>query len=270
MNAAWYIGRIGGLAVALGVGAALFTGNGIAWAGPDSDDSSVSSESGSPGQRRVGLETGEEDPSGSFWPHQDLDTVRIDRRLNITRRRGQLTDRPEDIGGHTRRPPVRLHPGAAISIGHQRVDIDDTAAQEEPVAVELDRLATPSASISARTISGKDAINDVVVKAQSTVTSLLKPSVAVPQIASTPSTLPLVSIVKNFPVTRSAMVTPQSATPNAAQPTHSVAECPCHCGEPGIEPIRGDDADHAAGGPARYLGAARRAAPGTVRCRCQS
>ena len=47
MNASRYIGRIGGLAVALGVGAALFTGNGIAWAGPDSDDSSVSSESGS-------------------------------------------------------------------------------------------------------------------------------------------------------------------------------------------------------------------------------
>ena len=38
MNASRYIGRIGGLAVALGVGAALFTGNGIAWAGPDSQD----------------------------------------------------------------------------------------------------------------------------------------------------------------------------------------------------------------------------------------
>ena len=140
MNAAWYIGRIGGLAVALGVGAALFTGNGIAWAGPDSDDSSVSSESGSQDDSDASdSKPVKKTPAGPFWPHQDLDTVRIDRRLNITRRRGQLTDRPEDIGGHARRPPVRHHPGAAITIGHQRVDIDDTAAQEEPVAVELDR-----------------------------------------------------------------------------------------------------------------------------------
>ena len=62
-----------------------------------------------------------------------------------------------------------------------------------------------------------------MVKTQSTLTSLLKPSVVVPQIASTFSTLSLVSIVKDSPVTRSAIVTPQSATPNAAQPAHSVA-----------------------------------------------
>src|ERR1700742_4426832 len=47
VNASSYVGRIGGLAVALGVGAGLFTGNGIAWAGPDSQDSSGSSTSGS-------------------------------------------------------------------------------------------------------------------------------------------------------------------------------------------------------------------------------
>ena len=162
-----------------------------------------------------------------------------------------------------------IHPDAAISIGHQRVDIDDTAAQEEPVAVELDR-PRPIGLIPARTTSGKDAINDVVVKAQSTVTSLLKPSVAVPQIASTPSTLSLVSIVKNSPVTRSAIVTPQSATPNAAQPTHSVANVLATVVNRVLSPSAGTHADHAAGRPARYLGAARRAAPGTVRCRRQS
>ena len=77
--------------------------------------------------------------------------------------------------------------------------------------------------IPARTNSGKDATNEVVVKTQSTVTSLLKPSVAVPQTATTASTLPLVSTVKSSLVTPSAMVTPQPATPNAAQPAHSVA-----------------------------------------------
>ena len=32
MSAAAYVGRVGGLAVALGVGAAVVTGHGVAWA----------------------------------------------------------------------------------------------------------------------------------------------------------------------------------------------------------------------------------------------
>jgi beta-glucosidase/6-phospho-beta-glucosidase/beta-galactosidase len=40
MNAAAYVGRVGGLAVALGVGAALFTGTATAWAGPSGTESS--------------------------------------------------------------------------------------------------------------------------------------------------------------------------------------------------------------------------------------
>jgi hypothetical protein len=36
MNSSNYVGRVGGLAVALGVGAAIFSGAGTAWAGPDS------------------------------------------------------------------------------------------------------------------------------------------------------------------------------------------------------------------------------------------
>ena len=35
MGAASYIGRIGGLAVALGVGTAIITGQGVAYATPD-------------------------------------------------------------------------------------------------------------------------------------------------------------------------------------------------------------------------------------------
>ena len=91
-----------------------------------------------------------------------------------------------------------------------------------------------------------------------------------PQIASTFSTLSPVSIVKDSPVTRSAIVTPQSATANAAQPAHSVANILASAVNRGIEPIRGDHADHAAGRPARYLGVARRAAPGIIGCRRQS
>lgn len=45
MGAAAYVGRIGGLAVALGVGSAVFAGHGVAWA--DDTDSSASSSSSS-------------------------------------------------------------------------------------------------------------------------------------------------------------------------------------------------------------------------------
>ncbi|MBP1816879.1 DUF4185 domain-containing protein [Mycobacterium sp. OAE908] len=45
MGASAYIGRVGGLAVALGVGAAIATGQGVAWASPTDTDSSKSSAS---------------------------------------------------------------------------------------------------------------------------------------------------------------------------------------------------------------------------------
>src|ERR1700712_3035659 len=43
MSASRYIGRVGGLAAAMGVGAAIVTGAGAAWAGPASPDSSAPS-----------------------------------------------------------------------------------------------------------------------------------------------------------------------------------------------------------------------------------
>jgi len=223
MNAAWYIGRIGGLAVALGVGAALFTGNGIAWAGPDSDDSSVSSESGSQDDSDASdSKPVKKTPAGPFG------------RIKTSTRSGSTaasTSQGDEGSSRTGRKTLADMLGAHRSATTPAPQSPSgtsgsTSTTPQPKRNRLRSSLTdldPSASISARTTSGKDAINDVVVKAQSTVTSLLKPSVAVPQIASTPSTLPLVSIVKNFPVTRSAIVTPQSATPNAAQPTHSVA-----------------------------------------------
>ena len=41
MSAARYVGRVGGLAVALGIGAAFFTGQRVAWAAPASSGSSA-------------------------------------------------------------------------------------------------------------------------------------------------------------------------------------------------------------------------------------
>ena len=49
MNAGSYVGRIGGLAVALGVGAAVFTGHGVAYASTDTDSSASGGASGTSG-----------------------------------------------------------------------------------------------------------------------------------------------------------------------------------------------------------------------------
>ena len=46
MNAASYVGRVGGLAVALGIGAAIITGQGIAVATADGDTSPENSQTG--------------------------------------------------------------------------------------------------------------------------------------------------------------------------------------------------------------------------------
>ena len=45
MDAAQFVGRVGSLAVALGVGAAVLTGTGVAWASEDSDGSAAAAES---------------------------------------------------------------------------------------------------------------------------------------------------------------------------------------------------------------------------------
>ncbi len=171
MNASRYIGRIGGLAVALGVGAAVFTNYGIASAQPASSNSSGSSASGSGTSGRVGLRIAE-DTNGFFYQQEDLDRVGIGRRLNVNRRYDVAWSRPgrdigqqrqtQDVGGHPRWPPLQHH-AAAISIGDRQARIDvsnvvrgqhrkldreygqhdgggrDTAAQEGPVVVDANR-----------------------------------------------------------------------------------------------------------------------------------
>ena len=64
MGAASYIGRIGGLAVALGVGTAIITGQGVAYATPDAgsqDGGSQSSGSQTGGQTKTNTGTATND-----------------------------------------------------------------------------------------------------------------------------------------------------------------------------------------------------------------
>jgi hypothetical protein len=117
MNASRYIGRIGGLAAALGfarrssrvrgrLGRARFPG--LVWFVRERFWD----------WQRVGLGIGE-DPHGFCCQHADLGRVWIEHRLDTDRcyaRVPQAFDdirqpaQPRDTSGHLRRPPVHLHP----------------------------------------------------------------------------------------------------------------------------------------------------------------
>jgi Domain of unknown function (DUF4185) len=75
MGASAYIGRVGGLAVALGVGAAVATGHGIAWASPTESTNSTSEPSATEGAGTEGAGTqsgaAPADPSATDPPAPD-------------------------------------------------------------------------------------------------------------------------------------------------------------------------------------------------------
>ncbi|PRC42092.1 glycoside hydrolase, partial [Mycobacterium sp. ITM-2017-0098] len=105
MNSGQFVGRVGGLAVALGVGAAVFTGSGVAWASEDSggDTASVSGtpsaespasetpDSTVPAADTVGPDEADADADGDDGDISDGDIGDED----LTR--GDLTDVDEDV-----------------------------------------------------------------------------------------------------------------------------------------------------------------------------
>ncbi|WP_319456645.1 MULTISPECIES: family 1 glycosylhydrolase [unclassified Mycobacterium] len=79
MSAGAYVGRVGGLAVALGVGAALFTGSGVAWADTpsSSDSSSTDSSPASAHDEKPGAEKPDaEKPDATKPDSQQPDTTK--------------------------------------------------------------------------------------------------------------------------------------------------------------------------------------------------
>lgn len=84
MNAGSYVGRIGGLAVALGVGAAVFTGHGVAYASTDGDSSASGGASG----------TGS--TSGSNSTSESTDTKSTDTKSTDTKSGTDTTSSTND------------------------------------------------------------------------------------------------------------------------------------------------------------------------------
>ena len=138
MSAASYVGRIGGLAVALGVGAAVFTGGGIACAQPAASGSSSGSDasgSGTHGSSGTGSESDK-----TSCRHEDderratsKDACDVEGRCDVGRARRGRDHRqeapPRHIGGHPGRSPQGLHPEAET--GDQRPEPETTAGRQQ-------------------------------------------------------------------------------------------------------------------------------------------
>ena len=99
MNAAGYVGRVGGLAVALGVGAAIVTGygSGVAWADTPSSSESSSESTNEGGADATESET-KSDTAADTDAAADVDT---DDRCRGRRRRGRRDRADADVDDET-------------------------------------------------------------------------------------------------------------------------------------------------------------------------
>ena len=259
MGASRYIGRIGGLAVALGVGAAVFTGYGVAWAAPTSggeSSTSSGSTSNSSGSSASGTgsesaktsagsstSTGTSTGSGSTSASTSTGAASAATPGVVVGTGGAKTGSKTSLGivgadrgleSHpilARRPALGASSDASTDAAPtptrttgQTTDSDVTPKHQRS---ESGRSTSTSAAVtanssasSAATGSGTVAATRVVVTTPPTNTLLTTPSVVVPTTAATASTQ---SSAQSTPAATTALVTTQPATPSAATPAPSVS-----------------------------------------------
>jgi hypothetical protein len=110
MGASAYIGRVGGLAVALGIGAAVATGQGVAWAGPDSTGTEESTTTDTGGNTNP-----ETNPPGAGT--QTVSSTPAKAKADQTPSLTALTSRANDVLSSLTRAAER---GIAVTTGGAR------------------------------------------------------------------------------------------------------------------------------------------------------
>ena len=190
MNSSRYIGRIGGLAVALGVGAAVFTGHGVAWAEPASSTSSDSSA----GNAKTG---GASVSSGTVSKGSGSATS--------TGPATSASDASSDESDETGAAPTKV---TGKKTGAQAKPTRTSGSHRTPIA---SASSTGSSRTSDKTPGKTAAADDADVPS--------KPDAAVSQAEPTASTVPTVNSVVAKP---NSLARRQAATPAAAPPPPSV------------------------------------------------
>ncbi len=212
MGAARCIGRVGGLAVALGVGAAVFTGYGVAWAEPGSGGSSSSGSSSQSSSSSGSAAGGSANSGGSV-------ASKIAGALKPARSTGAGSSGSASTGSTTSAlPGVVVSTGAAGGLKLPKISLSPSSAPatgEPSFAPAKSAASSPTSSPTATdnpAPSGSVTADEVVVKPPS-VSTLLSPHVAATQVTATVSTL---TSAPNTLMPGASLVTMQPATPAPA------------------------------------------------------
>ncbi len=245
MNAGSYVGRIGGLAVALGVGAAVFTGHGVAYASTDTDSSASGGASGASGtsgagsasessstagkstDSKSGTDETSSDKGSSDKPDADADTS------SGTGKKDRHTLWSDLFGGHKPKPSTGTDdPGATPTDGTDQTPSEGTdATPQQGVDDPADAGKTPPKkprwSWKPAESSPSTSTGDTASTASVDATPTKKPlksllanvSVAAPETTKTTSTLVAVSTASATPETTATAV--PTATAEASTSTVS-------------------------------------------------
>ncbi len=228
MNASSFIGHVGGLAVALGVGAAVFVGNGTACA-----DSPNSSSTSTDGSETSGTSDSPKKPGPLKKPKKPKDSSATEQ--TSTTANAEDAQAPKAPGKKRSLKPLRgvlgAHESSSGPVAQSALETGAAAASQTsperrtPVR-KRDRSswkptrAIPSspASSPAGTSGDTGAPNDVVVMTLSPATAPPITGFMVGEKVRAASTRPWVPTLQVSQVSPSPMVPVQRATPNEAKP----------------------------------------------------
>lgn len=228
MGSGAYVGRVGGLAVALGIGAAMTTGQGVAWATPTSGgdkDSSAQEGSAKPGDDSghadgPGPSTRAKGPLAKLAERLRTSTTapRTDRthpalnlpKLSATRiRPGAATEATAGDGGGRPAAAPRTKPRGLDSL---RARLDDAVAEppmrttRKPEALEVE----PDPVSALPKLSPRDRLNTVVVKVEQAVEQVTR-RVEPVSISALPTALPTAKALQ-VPPAAAAVTAPVTPT----------------------------------------------------------
>ncbi len=163
MTSGQFVGRVGGLAVAFGVGAAVFTGSGVAWASDDPGGETASASEAPTAEKSEKAETPERtfqaeetvDPADEAEDEDVTDEVPVDddtadgdtADVSVKRKNAARNDDSPDVTESVRHAPARDVDGDStdqpgMSLRADPVDDPETVAVQQPTPEPSQNLVT--------------------------------------------------------------------------------------------------------------------------------
>ena len=156
MGAGAYVGRIGGLAVALGIGAAVFTGQGVASADPDPDTSSSGTTAG-PASTSTSSESPKQSPGAAAKTAPEPDTAADEPATSSS------VDGGHRSSGQTSRQPSARATAAAEKQAEKRAEKEEKTEDEDATAPPTLADVTATAVASSVELQANSSTDDTPV-----------------------------------------------------------------------------------------------------------